>query len=228
MPRKVRPKKDAAACSNPGNSESTPPHGDLEAPSSLSDEEKKLWLQNTSRPEVQFSLEWHKDLDFALRHEDSIRMESELEQEFENTAREVESETWLGRILRQAATACPPSRADDFEVRFPATKESFEAMDLKTPFEAMLATQVIAFNAHALNSLRTAGSSKDPHIQQLYYNLALKLSSAQVRLSDALHRLKNKGQQRVTVEHVQIQDGATKAEGRRVTVSRTETAEEAR
>lgn len=195
---------------------------DQEAPSSLSDEDKRLWLQCAHMPEVQFSLEHHKaSLDFALRYEDALRMETELEQEIEDSARTDGAADWVGSILKQSIAACPPSQSIDFDRRFPACEEAFEAWDIKSPIEAMLAAQAIAFNSHTLNALRKAGSAREPeHIVQ-FSNLALKMSTAHLRISEAMHKLKNKGQQKVTVEHVQIQDGATKAEGHRVTVSRT-------
>lgn len=197
-----------------------------ETPSQLSEGEKATWLKYADRPDVQFGLEFHRDMEYALNREQALAMESELELELENHAREAGVETWVEGIMKQSIGACPPSHSTEYESRFQATPDAFKAMDLQTPFEAMLASQTVSLFSHVQRTLRDAGLVRDLNAKLMHYNLAMKLSATQVRATEALYRLKNKGQQKVTVEHVQIDDGSHKSSGRRVTVERTNTAED--
>ena len=164
-------------------------------------------------------------MDFALRNEDALARESELEQELESNAREANAETWVSSIMKMSIGACPPMRSTDHEDRFKITPDAFAAMDLQSPFEAMLASQICSLFTHVQATLRDAALARDTEKKLAYYNLASKLNATQVRSTEALYKLKNKGQQKVTVEHVQIEDGHQKAQGRRVTVETTNTAD---
>jgi hypothetical protein len=74
--------------------------------------------------------------------------------------------------------------------------------------EGMIATQMIATHNASMECLRRAMiPDQHPDARQANLNQANKLSRTYAALMDALNKHRGKGQQRVTVEHVHVNEG---------------------
>ncbi len=159
------------------------------------------------------------DRTFAFYWEEALAMESELELEMEREFQAAESEPWMAQLLAMSWGACPFDPMDAGAGRFRISKDMIEAMNVQDPFEAMHIGQGLALYMHFNNAMRSASRTKDVKTRTMYYELALKLSSAHTKTQESLARLRNKGQQKIVVEKVLVDNGRQRSEGHRVTVS---------
>ena len=73
--------------------------------------------------------------------------------------------------------------------------------------EGMIATQMVATHLAAITALRRLKRSENIPQQDSYGNLAVKLMRTFTAQLEALQRYRGKGQQKVTVEHVNVNAG---------------------
>jgi hypothetical protein len=78
----------------------------------------------------------------------------------------------------------------------------------QSPLEALLVSQMIAVNT-AVGKVMTRAMAKDQRLdfQERNINLATKLQRTFLQQIDSLQKLRGKGQQKVTVEHVHVHQG---------------------
>ena len=84
----------------------------------------------------------------------------------------------------------------------------FEAISPRDEFEGMLAVQMISLHAMALEMMRRAMIS-DQSVDGVSNNVnrVTKLTRAFIALSGALDKHRGKGQQKISVEHVHVNEG---------------------
>ncbi len=73
--------------------------------------------------------------------------------------------------------------------------------------EARLVTQAMALFQHGMDRLRKVGSSADLHCSESQTNMAIKLLRCHNETIEALNRYRRGGEQRVIVQHVNVNDG---------------------
>jgi hypothetical protein len=77
----------------------------------------------------------------------------------------------------------------------------------KDALEEMVAAQMLAVHAAAMECFRLALGEEYPHAQREHLDQGGKLSRTFAMLLDALNRHRGKGQQKITVEHVHVHSG---------------------
>lgn len=77
----------------------------------------------------------------------------------------------------------------------------------QSPIEGLLATQMIATHALAMRNLQSAQNAEYMKSSEAYTNRAVKLLNCFTRHVETLHKLRNKGKQTITVQHVSVNDG---------------------
>jgi hypothetical protein len=77
----------------------------------------------------------------------------------------------------------------------------------RNALEALLTTQMIATHLKAMHFLRTLAPETSIRAHQAVIEMATKLQRTLLAQYEALHRLRGKGRQRVTVEHVTVNRG---------------------
>jgi hypothetical protein len=87
-----------------------------------------------------------------------------------------------------------------------AAAAALVGIEPKGELEGMLAAQLIACHNAAMESFRRATNSQLP-ARDCHLNQANKLSRTYSTLLETLNRHRGKGQQKVTVEHVQVHEG---------------------
>lgn len=96
------------------------------------------------------------------------------------------------------------------------TKEAFNANSAlgmlnglapENTLEGMLCTQMVSCHNTAQEFLRRATTSENPEAIDRQINRATKLMRTFTAQMEALTKLRNKGQQKITVQHVQVADG---------------------
>jgi hypothetical protein len=190
-----------------------------ESASSAQQTEDTNGVADGAHPESEFAQDFYaeNDRDFAHRHEEALAMESDLEAEMRDGR---EEETWQSALKAFTRGAAPLStNPEEMFVSASVSTKLMEALNTQDPYEAMLDSQCVTMQMHFYNCMRKAGRTLDPDVAQTYINLALRLSAAQQKVLEMLNRLRNKGQQKIVVEKVTIDDGRQKSEGHRVTVS---------
>jgi len=73
--------------------------------------------------------------------------------------------------------------------------------------EAMLASQMVAIHAQCMSLLARSAGTFHLESQQQYTNLALKLSRVFALQMETFRKYRQKGQQKMTVEHVHVHQG---------------------
>ena len=73
--------------------------------------------------------------------------------------------------------------------------------------EGLLANQMVATHFQAIASFQKANLTKDVNFRDRYTNMATKLSRTFIAQLEALNKYRGKGQQKMTVEHVHVNDG---------------------
>jgi hypothetical protein len=73
--------------------------------------------------------------------------------------------------------------------------------------EALLAVQMAALHNQCMQMMVEATRASSPEKKGAYLNLALKLSRAYANSMDSLRKYQQKGQQKMTVEHVHVHNG---------------------
>lgn len=77
----------------------------------------------------------------------------------------------------------------------------------KDPFETMLVVQMTALHNHCMEMFSNASRMKAPDLKKEYLNMALKLSKSYAALMEKLNKYRQKGRQKMTVEHVHVHNG---------------------
>jgi len=89
-----------------------------------------------------------------------------------------------------------------------ASLSIFTGMKPKDSVEAMMITQMIALHEMALLSSERALLTEQPaEFVEQNVNRATKLCRTYALLAEALNKYRNKGQQKITVQHVNVNDG---------------------
>lgn len=73
--------------------------------------------------------------------------------------------------------------------------------------ESMLCSQLVGLYCFSMRALANMHNSNHFEAVESYVNRAAKLTNAQAKLLDALHKHRNGGRQTVTVQHVSVSDG---------------------
>ena len=73
--------------------------------------------------------------------------------------------------------------------------------------QAMLATQMIAVHQLQMKCSKFAKHLENPENMKTYTNMAIKLANTFLNQANALSKLQGKNQQKVTVEHVNVEAG---------------------
>jgi hypothetical protein len=86
--------------------------------------------------------------------------------------------------------------------------DTFFSIDPKDSIEGMLATQMIGLHSTAMRLLKRMGNKEiSTSNQESNVNMATKLIRTFTACSETLNRHRGKGQQKVTVEHVTVNQG---------------------
>lgn len=110
-------------------------------------------------------------------------------------------------ILHLTKEAFPKNMSGDFALE--VTGESLDSIRPKDSIEAMLASQIISLNAQGMRYLARAENDGNWLCHtEVAVNLAIKLLRLKNETIDTLIRYRKKGEQKVTVQHINIQDDA--------------------
>ena len=105
--------------------------------------------------------------------------------------------------------ACHVSPEGDDMFSFQNLWKALPELQPKDAVEAMLLTRSLALHKQAMFMLARATDDKPKTVQviDLYFNLALKMFRVQNETIETLSRWRRKGEQRVTVQHVSVENG---------------------
>lgn len=113
-------------------------------------------------------------------------------------------------ILNDLTAACGANGNIPSEKNVGLLNEASEILTSIKPkdaLEGLLAVQIIATHKAAMECFRQATVTNYPPNYQEKINLAVKLTRAFTTQMDALSKYRNKGKQKITVEHVEVKDG---------------------
>ena len=174
----------------------------------LSEDEREEILQFSDRrhnrrraPKLQVSSKPDKalDIDFGSLVEATRLMSAFGTSEIDH------AELMLNGIVNAACHGSrenPPSECDINRVLAAVT-----GIGATDETEGMLATQMVATHAAAIDMLRRSKDAETLLARERYGNLAVKLLRIFAAQVEALQRYRGKGQQKVTVEHVHVHAG---------------------
>lgn len=121
-----------------------------------------------------------------------------------------QSDHWNNSLAKQVVQALWTGHSDEAEQseQYRATVAALVGINPQDELEGMMAAQLIAAHNAAMECYRRAMTS-EPTFEWRRENLnqANKLSRTWTSLLTALNRYRGKGQQKVTVEHVQVHNG---------------------
>lgn len=122
-------------------------------------------------------------------------------------AADVEMERWIEMLAAIPMPKTYPLEAK--EARFASMLDRLRSIDPRDSSESMLAIQMLATQAFTMESFRKATECDglSPKVQDAYLSQAMRLSSLYVRQMEALDRRRQRGQQNITVRHVQVDPG---------------------
>lgn len=102
----------------------------------------------------------------------------------------------------------PGETADQYEARIARALELYESLNPKDGAESMLAIQMVATHSTILHLQRQASApSASPQQKDLHLKQGHKLMQLYLRQLAAMDKRRGRGHQKVTVEHVTVQDG---------------------
>ncbi|MGN7614023.1 hypothetical protein ACQZV8_18290 [Magnetococcales bacterium HHB-1] len=114
------------------------------------------------------------------------------------------SDTLLSLIGLEVAKS--PKKPD--EQRINAMIAAVAGIKPRNEVEAMLAVQMVGIHQASMGSMLAAnGESMPAQGRERYLNQVVKLSRTFMAQMEALNRYRGKGQQKVTVEHVHVNEG---------------------
>ena len=93
------------------------------------------------------------------------------------------------------------------EVRMNSMIAAINEMNPRDSLEAMLASQLVCVYQQNMGILARATEVSSPDLRQLYLNLSIKLIRSFTALTGCLRKYRQKGEQKMTVEHVHVHDG---------------------
>jgi len=112
------------------------------------------------------------------------------------------------RALRTVNNAAAGQGFRDQDAELELALVQMEELKPQSPLEALLVSQMIAVNT-AVGEVMTRAMAKDQRLdfRERNTNLATKLQRTFLQQIDSLQKLRGKGQQKVTVEHVHVHQG---------------------
>lgn len=163
------------------------------------------------------------NFEYALRFEQALALESEFELELEEKLKEeAPAEPWAARFIKQGWAADPyPRRFEDFH-KYRTPPDALAAMNLRDPFETMLAAQLCAIHSNMLYNMRRATEPPATLPEtEVRYKIALKLTTLYCKGMDTLAKYRRGGEQKVSVKYERVQRRkGRRAERHRLTISR--------
>jgi len=90
------------------------------------------------------------------------------------------------------------------------------------PVEAQLTVQMVALHDQCMEMIEGAKVASSPERKGVYLNLAIKLSRAYANSVDSLRKYQQKGQHKMTVEHVHVHEGGQAIVGNVTNVTKGE------
>ena len=124
-----------------------------------------------------------------------------------DAARKALSNRQLMREVRQAVSIPHDASRAEIRERQTAANALVAGINCKDVVEGMLATQMVAAHIAAMACLGRAASANDYNIHDRNVKYAAKLMSIYGRQVEVLNKHRGKGQQKVTVEHVNVAAG---------------------
>lgn len=114
----------------------------------------------------------------------------------------------LTHILRRSTRSIGGSDSADDELRkMSVMVQAFYEMQPKDAIEAMLIGQLIALNNQGMSFLWRVNDTSNAYHLDLYQKTAIKLLRLSNETIEALTKYRRGGEQRVTVQHVNVNDG---------------------
>ena len=111
----------------------------------------------------------------------------------------------FGTMIFNQLSTCYPQMED--MLLLANILEGIEGIKPKDQVEGMLAAQMLATHNAIMNCFRIANSSLSIDVMNAILNSANKLVRSYAAQMEALNRYRGKGQQKITVEHVNINSG---------------------
>lgn len=188
--------------------------------------ESKEKPKEDERPDLDFIREVNPDLTLAIRQEDALGFESELEADMEQVLINEDVEPWAARLLREAWSTEPmPEQFEEFG-KYRIDPEAFKELNTKDPLEIMAYAQCTALQSTILFRLREAGRRKvSPEVEERRYRAIAKLSDSFTKLMTAVQNSRKKGEQRVSVRYEHHDRAATtklsQTRTRKLTINRS-------
>ena len=117
---------------------------------------------------------------------------------------------WNRLLVVQIAKAlsADSAKASELEERLKAAVCGLAGIGPKDELEGMMAAKLVVAHEAEMDCHHRAQNAHTPAEQRQYLNMANKLSRTSATLLGALDKHRGKGQQKVTVEHVHVHDGA--------------------
>jgi len=109
-------------------------------------------------------------------------------------------------LVLHAAQGSFHTKADQ-EIMVQAATHALAAFQPDDIAVAMLSAQMVAIHFQAMNLLKKAATSSMVDTQKSYLNMSAKLLRVYVTQTETLRRYRQKGQQKMTVEHVHVHEG---------------------
>lgn len=110
----------------------------------------------------------------------------------------------LEQLVRTAGGAPASSASEAYANAALAAMAEHEPKDIT---EALLASQMVAVHNQIMRLLAKAAKVTNPDVQNTYLNMAAKMGRLFASQADAFRRHRQKGQQKMTVEHVHVHEG---------------------
>lgn len=135
-----------------------------------------------------------------------IRNEDLKDLYYLNTFGTVDSDSAL-KMMLQVVNCDPEATQEKLDKSLNSISPLLAAIAPKDELEGMLAIQMVGIHNMAMTMMHKAMQTERVNIQNMSSNLATKLTRTFIAQMDALNKHRGKGQQKMTVEHVHINEG---------------------
>jgi hypothetical protein len=182
------------------------------------------------RPDIEFVRDVNPDLTLAIRQEDALGMEEELDAEMLQELLNENVDPWAARLLTQAWSTEPMTENYEAYGKYRIDgREAYKALKNKDPIYAMGFAQLTALQSTILFRLQEAGRSykASPEVQERRYRSISKLTDSMTKLITAMSKYESKGKQTVSVRYERHDHGSmsrakvSRSQSRRLTVKST-------
>jgi hypothetical protein len=120
----------------------------------------------------------------------------------------VEIDSTINQLVRLCKAREGSITKDEILIKLNASFSVFTGMQPKDSIEAMMITQMIALHEMALRESERALLKEQPdEFVEKHINRATKLCRSHASLVEAFNKYRTKGQQKITVQHVNVNDG---------------------